>query len=348
MMLQGHFIHNLLANVYKDHSYVIYSIWNYFRGFTAPTFFTISGLVFSFLLLRAYAKGNDKPRIKKGVFRGLLLLILGYSLRLDVFDWIQGHFNNRFFAIDVLQCIGLSLIILAGLHIIFKRYHYLFLLVLFTLGCTCFITEPLFKNLELPHIPLFLSNYITTKNGSVFTILPWIGYSFFGACLSTIFYRYLHQKHFKLLLTTSFFVIGCFLIFQSSALLLKLHSLTGLEVFKQSAHYNYLFTRLGDTFVLFGVFYGLERFFKSSIISRIGEKTLSIYVIHFIILYGSFTGLGLNRFLRNSLSPTQAIIGALLFIIIVCFIAFYYAKTNAFIYNLIRKLSGKLKKQQIP
>ncbi|MCL5128937.1 MULTISPECIES: heparan-alpha-glucosaminide N-acetyltransferase domain-containing protein [unclassified Algibacter] len=343
MMLQGHFIHNLLTLTYRDNNNLIYNIWEYFRGFTAPTFFTISGLVFSYLLLRAHAKGDDKPRIKKGLFRGLLLLVIGYSLRLDIFNWLKGDFDTHFFAVDVLQCIGLGLITLAGLHILFKKYNYLFSFVLFTLGCICFITEPLYRNLELTNTPLFLANYITTKNGSIFTILPWIGYSFFGAFLSTVFFRHLHRKHFKLLTISTFFITGYFLIFQSSIVLIKLHLLTNIDLFKECAYYNYLFTRLGDTLILFGVFYSLERFLRQSLITRIGEKTLSIYVIHFIILYGSFTGLGLNRFLRKSLDPTQAILGAILFMIVVCFIAFYYAKTNAFIYNLIRKLSGEFK-----
>ncbi|GAL82555.1 hypothetical protein JCM19274_2331 [Algibacter lectus] len=108
MMLQGHFIDNLLARAYRSDTNTIYNIWVYFRGFTAPTFFTISGLVFSYLLLRAHAKGYDKPRIKKGLFRGLLLLFIGYSLRLDIFNWLSGNFNNRFFIVDVLQCIGLA------------------------------------------------------------------------------------------------------------------------------------------------------------------------------------------------------------------------------------------------
>ena len=49
---------------------------------------------------------------------------------------------------------------------------------------------------------------------------------------------------------------------------------------------------------------------------KIGQNTLAIYVIHFIILYGSFTGLGVYQFLKYSLSPTTAIIGALLNIVL--------------------------------
>jgi uncharacterized membrane protein YcfT len=110
-----------------------------------------------------------------------------------------------------------------------------------------------------------------------------------------------------------------------------------------SANYNYLFSRLGNVLILFGIFYALEQFLKHSMIARIGEKTLSIYVIHFILLYGSFTGYGLKRYLNQSLEPETAIFGALLFMIVVCFISFHYAKTNTFVYNLIRKTTTKLK-----
>ena len=44
MMLQGHFIDTLLAIEYRDPDNIAYSTWLYFRGITAPVFFTISGL----------------------------------------------------------------------------------------------------------------------------------------------------------------------------------------------------------------------------------------------------------------------------------------------------------------
>jgi len=343
MMLQGHFIDTLLAPFYKDKSNTAYTIWSYFRGITAPTFFTISGLVFAYLLLRAYAKGNDKPRIKKGLFRGLLLLAIGNSLRINVFSWLSGSFSSYFLVVDVLQCIGVSLIFLVGLHILFKKYSYIFSIVLFTTGCICFVTEPLYRNLTLDHVPQIIANYVTKSNGSVFTILPWFGYSAFGAFISTVFFRHVHRDRFKLFTIITFFIVGGFLIYYSSWFLLKLYDATDIELFKMSANYNYLFSRLGDVLILFGVFYSLERFLKQSIIARIGEKTLSIYVIHFILLYGSFTGYGLKKFLSNSLDPTTAILGAVLFMVVVCFISFHYAKTNAFVYNLTRKMIDTFK-----
>lgn len=344
MMLQGHFIDTLLNPIYRDKGNTIYNIWVYFRGITAPVFFTISGLVFAYLLLRAYAKGDEKPRIKKGLFRGLLLIVIGYSLRVNVFSWLSGYFSSYFFVIDVLQCIGLSLILLVGLHLVFKKHSYIFSIVLFTLGCLCFVSEPLYRNLNLDSITPIIGNYMSKSNGSVFTILPWFGYSAFGAFLSTVFFRHVHRNKFKVSTIITFFVIGYVLIYHSSWILIELYGITDIELLKRSADYNYLFTRLGNVLILFGVFYSLEHFLKQSIIARIGEKTLSIYVIHFILLYGSFTGYGIKRFLNKSLDPYEAIGGAILFMVVVCIISFHYAKTNAFLYNLIRKTIDKLKK----
>ncbi len=341
MMLQGHFIDTLLDPVYRVNTSVVYNIWSYFRGITAPTFFTISGLVFMYLLLRAKVKGNDKQRIKKGLFRGLLLIAIGYSLRINIKDWLFGHFSTYFLVVDVLQCIGLALIILICLYTLFGQFSYLLSAVLFCAGCICFLTEPLYRNITIENMPLAIANYLTSANGSVFTILPWFGYSAFGAFLATVFFRHVHRSKFKVFTTASFLLVGLFLIKYSTWFLFKIYELTNIDLIYQCANYNYLFIRLGNVLVLFGIFYTFEKYLKHSIIARIGEKTLSIYVIHFIMLYGSYTGFGLKRFLNQSLTPAEAVFGALLFILIVCFVSFYYAKTNHFLYNLTRRFIDK-------
>ena len=216
MMLQGHFIDTLLSPVFRDESNPIYYTWKYFRGITAPVFFTISGLVFTYLLLRAYAKGDDQPRIKKGLFRGLLLLGIGYSLRINILSWLTGYFNSYVLVIDVLQCIGLALIFMVALHLLFRKHTYVYSIVLFSIGCIIFVTEPLYRNLTLENVPAFFANYMTKSNGSVFTILPWFGYSAFGAFLSTVFFRHAHRNRFKIFSITCFYVTGLMFMFWST------------------------------------------------------------------------------------------------------------------------------------
>lgn len=339
MMLQGHFISTTLAPIYRDSNYLAYSIWLYFRGNTAPMFFTISGLIFLYLLLKANDRGNDNPRIKKGLKRGLELIGIGYLLRIPFLYWIKGHFDTYFLVVDVLQCIGLSIILLILLYLLVKKNRRVLSILLLIIGCVIFVTEPLYRTLTLEQVPEIFVNYITKQNGSVFTLMPWFGFIAFGGFIATLFYKYADKPKFKLTSIILFLCSGLILTFLSTWLLELLYSITGVELFYASSNYNYLFLRLGNVLVAFGIFYTLERFLKHSLITKIGAKTLSLYVVHFIILYGSFIGIGLNRFYTDALTPWQAIFGAVLFMIGSCVIVLNMGRVKAFLLQGIGILS---------
>jgi uncharacterized membrane protein len=341
MMLQGHFISTLLADSYKDLNFIPYSVWSYFRGITAPTFFTISGLIFTYLLLKAKEKGTEKLRMRKGIIRGFSLIGIGYLLRIPFLAWFSGSFNTYFLVIDVLQCIWISLLVIILLYFLCAKRIFLFSVVVFVLGIVIFLSEPLYRTLSIDALPMFFNNYISKSNGSVFTMIPWFGYVAFGAYLSTLFHRYAQKPHFKKITVASFFVVGSVLILNSSHFLSFLYDVTDIKLFIDAANYNYLFTRLGNVFISFAFFYAFEKYLKFPLLLRIGQKTLSIYVIHFTIIYGSFIGIGLNSVIGKVLTPWKAVFGAVLFITIVCFISFYYVQTNAYIYAKLRSLLKK-------
>lgn len=125
------------------------------------------------------------------------------------------------------------------------------------------------------------------------------------------------------------------MIFFSSDFLLGLSDLTGIALFEAIAMNNYLFIRLGDVFLVFTVFMVFRSIMTNSTVLKIGQSTLSIYIIHFIILYGSFTGFGLYRFFNYELSPVVAISGAIIFMIICSITALYYEKKKALIKSSI-------------
>ena len=191
MMLQGHFIDTLLAPEFRNDDFMAYRIWSYFRGITAPTFFTISGLIFTYLLLKAKEKGNEGFRMRKGINRGLMLIGIGYLLRIPFLSWMYGEFNTYWMAIDVLQIIGLSLIGIVILYAVCLRNTFVFSIITILLGLTIFVCEPLYRNLVLEDVPIFFANYLSKANRSVFTFLPWFGYMSFGAYIATAFYRHL-------------------------------------------------------------------------------------------------------------------------------------------------------------
>ncbi|MFD0860893.1 heparan-alpha-glucosaminide N-acetyltransferase domain-containing protein [Sungkyunkwania multivorans] len=319
MMLQGHFVHTLLDTSLVNTSGFFYGLWEYFRGITAPTFFTITGFVFTFLLLKKNdAVSLQNPRVKKGLRRGLKLLFWGYVLRFNLSFFVVG-FKDFFFFIDVLHIIGLSLILLIGLYLLLYRYSArLFQYTLLGIGFVVFLLERSYANAPLELLPEFFANYFTKAHGSVFTIFPWFGYVALGSFLSIIFLRQYQKEGFYRLAIYNLAIVGLLLVHFSSYFLMVLFEFTGIEIFKASAGYNYLFSRFGDVLVLFSLFLVIRRWMAKSIFTDLGGRTLSIYILHYILLYGSWLGIGFSRYWHHSLSPLQVILGAIAFIMIIC------------------------------
>lgn len=327
MMLQGHFIDGLLDPAFRDPENPVFATWKYFRGITAPVFFTVSGFIFTFLLIRVPRKGLENPRIRKGVNRGLQLIGIGYLLRTNFLGLLQGVIYPSTYLVDVLHCIGLALLLIIGIYLVADRFgkNALPLLLLLT-GVGLFLFEPVYKSWDYSALPQLLANYFTKANGSVFTIVPWVGYATIGGFLATAFHRYREVKHLYLKSIGLTLLAGTMLLWLSSPFFIWLGNQTGIQLFADIALNNYLFIRLGDVMLVFSVFIILRSLMNQPVFLRIGQNTLSIYVIHFIILYGSFTGMGLYRFLHHSLAPGIAIPGALLFMFTCAWLALHYEK----------------------
>lgn len=325
MMLQGHFVDGLLDPVFRDDSNMVYTIWTYFRGITAPVFFTVSGFIFTYLLIRVPGQGLDNPRVKKGIKRGFQLLFIGYLLRLNLFGLLKGQIYESTYLVDVLHCIGLSLLGIIGVYLFTERYRSrLFPGLLLGIALLLFAFEPMYKQWSFSFLPDLVANYFTKANGSVFTIIPWFGYTAIGAFLSTLFTRYRdHRMLYPVAIILSLFA-GLGLILFSSMGFEALAQYTGVELFQAINNNNYLFIRLGNVLVVFAVFMLLRGILKNRTLIQLGQNTLSIYVIHFIFLYGSFTGLGIYPFLHHSLPPYVVIPGALTFMGICSYASLQY------------------------
>ena len=329
MMLQGHFVDGLLENSFRDTDSLIFTIWSYFRGITAPVFFTVSGFIFTYLLIRVPEKGFNNLRIKKGIKRGIQLLFIGYLLRLNLFGLFKGEMYASFFLVDVLHIIGLSILGIIGLYLLTsKQKNYVFPSLLLLISCLLFSFEPIYSEYTFQILPDALANYFTRANGSVFTIIPWFGYTAIGGFFSYLFIHYKNSQSLYPAAISIAALTGIFLIFFSSDLFIAISSITGIQLFEAIASNNYLFIRLGDVLIAFAVFMLLRQFITSRTILKIGQNTLSIYVIHFVILYGSFTGLGLYRFFYQSLPPAILIPAAIAFMFVCSYLALFYTRNE--------------------
>ncbi|WP_413994384.1 acyltransferase family protein [Maribacter sp. 2307ULW6-5] len=325
MMLQGHFVDGLLDPVFRNAESGAYGVWKYFRGITAPVFFTVSGFIFTYLLLRPGAKGLKNPRVKRGIKRGLELLLIGYLLRINLFGLLKGSIYPSFFVVDVLHIIGLSLLGIIALYLLtIKLPSWGFTMALLGTTLLLFTLEPWYKTLDYGLLPHWIANYFTKANGSVFTLVPWLGYAAFGAFLSKVFRSQKDHPRLYALGIPLCLGLGAALIGWSSGIFLLLHDTLNLPLFNAVAHNNYLYMRLGDVLLVFALFMFLRQGLRNPTLIKLGQSTLSIYVIHFIVLYGSFTGLGLYHYFHHQLGVWTTILGALGFTFGCCLLALAY------------------------
>ena len=319
MMLQGHFVGGLLADRYRDDNNFIYWLWHYCTGITAPVFFTVSGFIFTFLLVKesdATKIGWQNPRVKKGIRRGLMLIGIAYFLRMS------------FQSVDVLHCIGLSLLLLITTYLLsYNRKAWVMPTILLSTTLLAFTFEPFYKSLTFDFLPLPIANYFTRAHGSFFPIFPWFGYVAFGGFMGYLFQRYKAHPHLYRNAILLFLTVGAFLLWASHYIVEQLYYINHATFFARLME-DFAYLRLGNVLLVFGFFALMRNVITSKLIKTIGQNTLSIYVIHCFVLYGSITSHGLLQHFGGSLKPYQVILGAPAFIAVCVWFSFIYNRVK--------------------
>lgn len=324
MMLQGHFIYTMLAAPFHQRDNFWYSLWMYGKGFTAPIFFTVTGLVLIYLILRKNDSAYQQYRIKKALKRGFYLILWGYLLRTSIYAIFRGKMNGEFWKVDVLHCIGIGMLLIVAFYylgqFISKRGFQLLLLIS---GTILFLIEPITAGLNFDLLPLGIRNYFTRGYGSLFIPAPWVGYTLIGGFIGTLYIEFIQKKWFGISSMIYILVGAGILLSQfSSALFMFIYRNTDWILFKQIAWNNYLFIRLGHVLLFISLFIFLEKYLaRLSWFNKIGQATLNIYIVHFFILYGSWFGLGISPFAAKTFTPFMAIIGAILFMVVTTYIS---------------------------
>ena len=338
LMLEGHFVDNGLMDIYRDKNYDIYNIWSFIRGFTSPIFLTITGIVFTYLLVGnnhlEYFKNN---RIKKGYKRVVELLFWGYLVQV--------------YAFHVLQCIGIGILTILILYGIYKAVKIIPLWVYFFFAGTIIFSSYIVisswpKEYYWPEsAPIFIQNMFHGKY-SIFPILPRMGYTMYGAMIGVILYTYKSKvKEWSFIL--SVFLIGVFLYFFLKDILLILDGIFAHPIY-HLYKVDWLYECLGMVLIILSILITLEKFIgeiKPNLFLKIGQNTLTIYILHMVLLYGSITGFGINRVIHKNLTPWQILPATICFILFFVILIYYLDEIKLkldFILKPIKKLVNKL------
>ena len=301
-MIQGHSVASVLAPAYRHG--LGFEAWTFTRGLTSVIFLVTAGL--SFCL--AEGRGHDFASRKARVRRALGLLGLGYLMHAPLAVVLGAPLAETLRAavrVDVLQCIGASLLSLELLALTFKSV-WARASVAGLLGVSALFAAPLTRSLVLSDGWLLLGNYVTGQAGSLFPLLPWAGYVMCGFALGTVVLRESHR------------LAGALAGLGLGALLAGVALRTLYVDVPRGLSPAYSLVKLGCVLLLAGLCaFSLRNVARlPRLLSLLAGETLFLYLSHVVILYAD--RIGLEPRLRDAHSPMFGVLLAGGLIVLCC------------------------------
>lgn len=317
LMVHGHTVDVLLSQEFRRPDSIGFNTWLFFRGLTAPLFLFASGFIYGVRFRRTDSIEKFRIIKIKTIRRAILLIFIGYLMKTPTptfIDWehVTYQMLRLFYAIDILQLIGASLLIFLGMEILARKLKYdaarylIIISVLFVLG------RQIATLLDWEEIlPIQISSWFSPNTGSLFPLFPWGAYLFLGGAVGIYFQRkgYLSDM---LLLTKVQLKTG--IIFIISAFLINLLELKffGISTFWTTSP-TLFYARFGTVLILGSLFSVLSLYIKKipKFLYNASKNSLWIYVAHVMLLYGSSWNPGIKNFLGYKCNVGETILGVI-------------------------------------
>lgn len=342
LMLEGHFVDDSMLMEIRDPNNAVYSTWLFIRSFTSAIFLTVTGLIFVYLMLKNRSQGwIENIRIRKGIKRFVELIFWGFLL--------------QWYAFHVLECIAFGILAIILVYGLYKLIRFVPLWIyFFAAGMLIFGSWPLVKDHEvLRSVENGLINFCQWIYGTertnvmLFPIIPFTGFTMFGAMIGALlhdFHRHVKTNYFPAI----FAVTGALLYFYGKA------GLSSVDKLFESGYYftsmDWLFERLGMVLMVLSILMYIDKYFgdrlkQDNLFLKVGQNTLTIYITHMMILFGSVIGIGINDFYHKKLGGWEVAFGATLFVLFFVLLIKYLDWIKArlsFILEPIRKFFNKI------
>ena len=330
-----------IGGVWMIHCHVVHALlkpgikvpWYYpdlLHGLPASCFLLCAGFVFIILFENAKKKNEIELRMKRLLYRCGQIILLGYGLQLPYFSLRKLLYTPishtqllRFFQANILQCIGLSLILLALFIWALKRFNTIFagycagaigLLIIFA---SYWIGEH-------TSFPIYLQSYFAFKQKSLFPIFPFGGILFFGAAAGS-FYMYMKSRNKIQMAFIIFIIFGILFVYTSFSPLYAAFASWGRA---NPIHY---INKIGQGLLALGVSYYLQKVtglvkHLVDLHALIGIETPFVYAFHLVILYGYPFNFGLYQYFAASLSYAMVTLVAIILILFTLLFTWFWAE----------------------
>jgi uncharacterized membrane protein len=297
-MVQGHAIDAVLAPEFRAGA--VHGAWLWLRSLTSVAFLFVAGLSFHLATLRDLPRHRrDRAAVARRFRRAVTLIALGYALHLPIASLIAADAPTALATaaiVDVLQCIGVTLLLLEGLALILPSRQSVEIACC-ALGAIVLVIAPLLSSLD-PRGPLLpLANYLTPRGGSLFPLFPWAAHMLLGVGLCQLLLGRADARG-----------RGARLLMAALVLVCAALAAGGVGARLCADHLS----RLGWVLAGAALFTPLEPAARAwpAWTRRLAGETLFIYAFHVLLVYGQ--GVGLAFTVGERLGPLHAVLIALL------------------------------------
>jgi uncharacterized membrane protein len=314
-MIQGHlFRAYLLPSIRQAHWYLVHEA---LHGMVAPGFLFSAGFA---AFLSFHNKRQNYIHLDRAFFkrlrRILFIIVIGYWIHLPFFSLrktlrqISLGQAGEFFKVDILQCIGVGLLLFTIFAIVLKNEK---IVALFSLlaGALFFLLPETMKHIHLhPTIDPYF-NY----DVSLFPIFPWAGFLFLGVIAAYVYSLLKKEVFFKLFLVLGVAIFPWFFL-QSSQV-----------YFKAELTWSGNLNKAGGVFIMLWFADLLLRKFKGPLLAvliKAGTESLLVYVLHLFIIFNSIFNFGLNPYFHDSLNVGQALLFFFVLQALVFAVSYFY------------------------
>ena len=324
IMIEVHVFNAFLLPELRQESW--FDVLNFINGLVAPSFLFVSGFAFQ---VSSGSKLNEMRKLGKVFWKKIerifQIIIIGYVLHLPFYSFSKiinettPQLLEDFFAVDVLQCIGVGLLflflsrLLIKLDVVYNRF------LITSLVIVTFISPVLWRIEFTNYMPLAIANYFNKLHGSLFPLFPWVNFLLAG----TVFAKYfvdareqnMEERFIKISALSGFIILLLGHLFYSGLFSKSITLIVPNPVF-------YL-QRLGYIFLLFYLCWLVDRKtnIKNSFLMDASRESLLVYWLHLVIIFGTFWGeksfamiIGRTYNVMESLFATLILISLMIFV----------------------------------
>ena len=308
LMIQTHAIDAWLAPPFRQTGFFGKS--QLLGGFPAPAFLFLAGL--------AMALGYGKTvsgsfglwsKLWLSVKRGLQVLGMALLFRLQEFvQWTEWRQWQKIFKVDILNTIGLSLIILGVVFWAVRSDRWRLVLLLAGASALAVFTPLVQNSTMVQSLPWLLGEYLGRHfNYGYFPVFPWLAFAFSGAVIGLLTAEYKTDRNKNAVLNLGLAGLAWVLIIEGNLWAKNITHPAGWSFWRNSPEYTFI--RIGIQILVLSGSFMLCLLFKAqsfSFMRLLGRHSLLVYWVHITMVYGRPL-----FFLKLKLDPLQSGLGVL-------------------------------------